>query len=103
MDNNSIETLTQAAAEARAKANELKAALTDTSSQEEQDAAAEAETAAVEAETALTDAQAAAADQSGGGAAGPKVGDTCQCSDGRTGTVHSYDEGLICIPNADQG
>ena len=32
-----------------------------------------------------------------------KAGDTCECPDGRTGTVHSYDEGLICIPNADQG
>ena len=32
-----------------------------------------------------------------------KAGDTCTCPDGRTGTVHSYDEGLICIPNADQG
>ena len=32
-----------------------------------------------------------------------KAGDSCVCPDGRTGTVHSYDEGLICIPNADQG
>jgi hypothetical protein len=38
-----------------------------------------------------------------GGAAEPKVGDQCVCPDGRRGTVHSYDEGLICIPNADQG
>ena len=32
-----------------------------------------------------------------------KAGDSCTCPDGRTGTVHSYDQGLICIPNADQG
>ena len=32
-----------------------------------------------------------------------RPGDTCVCPDGRTGTVHRFDEGLICIPNADQG
>jgi hypothetical protein len=32
-----------------------------------------------------------------------KAGDSCVCPDGRTGTVHGYDQGLICIPNADQG
>jgi hypothetical protein len=30
-------------------------------------------------------------------------GDVCTCPDGRTGTIHRFDEGLICIPNADQG
>lgn len=34
---------------------------------------------------------------------GLRVGDTCVCPDGRTGTVHSFDAGLICIPNQDQG
>jgi hypothetical protein len=32
-----------------------------------------------------------------------RPGDQCTCPDGRTGTVHRFDEGLICIPNADQG
>jgi hypothetical protein len=32
-------------------------------------------------------------------AAEPKAGDTCTCPDGRTGTLHSFDEGLICLPN----
>jgi hypothetical protein len=30
-------------------------------------------------------------------------GDECVCPDGRKGTVHSFDAGLICIPNHDQG
>ncbi len=30
-------------------------------------------------------------------------GDECVCPDGRKGTVHKFDNGLICIPNADQG
>jgi hypothetical protein len=34
---------------------------------------------------------------------GLHVGDQCTCPDGRKGTVHSFDAGLICIPNADQG
>jgi hypothetical protein len=34
---------------------------------------------------------------------GLRPGDPCKCPDGRTGTVHSFDAGLICIPNADQG
>jgi hypothetical protein len=25
------------------------------------------------------------------------------CPDGRKGTVHSFDSGLVCIPNHDQG
>ena len=32
-----------------------------------------------------------------------KAGDECTCPDGRKGTVHKFDEGLICIPNHDQG
>jgi hypothetical protein len=34
---------------------------------------------------------------------GLRAGDECVCPDGRKGTVHSFDAGLICIPNADQG
>ena len=31
-----------------------------------------------------------------------KAGDECVCPDGRKGTVHKFDNGLVCIPNADQ-
>jgi hypothetical protein len=34
---------------------------------------------------------------------GLRAGDACVCPDGRTGTVHQYDAGLICMPNQDQG
>jgi hypothetical protein len=34
---------------------------------------------------------------------GLRAGDECTCPDGRKGTVHSFDAGLICIPNAEQG
>jgi hypothetical protein len=34
---------------------------------------------------------------------GQRAGDECICPDGRKGTVHSFDAGLICIPNHDQG
>jgi hypothetical protein len=70
------------------------------------------ETAAVDtaqADTTATDTSATAttdASADAGGAAPEttvKAGDACTCPDGRTGTIHSYDEGLICIPNADQG
>ena len=66
---------------------------------------AQADTTATD--TSATDtAQATDASADAGGASSEttvKVGDSCVCPDGRTGTVHSYDEGLICIPNADQG
>jgi hypothetical protein len=34
---------------------------------------------------------------------GARQGDQCTCPDGRKGTVHKFDEGFVCIPNADQG
>jgi hypothetical protein len=34
---------------------------------------------------------------------GARPGEECTCPDGRKGTVHKFDEGLVCIPNADQG
>jgi hypothetical protein len=30
-------------------------------------------------------------------------GGECICPDGRKGTIHSFDAGLVCIPNEDQG
>lgn len=33
---------------------------------------------------------------------GARQGDECICPDGRKGTVHSFDSGLVCIPNHDQ-
>jgi hypothetical protein len=32
----------------------------------------------------------------------PKAGDACVCPDGRKGTIHSYDAGLLCVPNENQ-
>jgi hypothetical protein len=32
-----------------------------------------------------------------------RPGDECTCPDGRKGTVHKFDEGLVCIPNHEQG
>jgi hypothetical protein len=114
--------LQEAAVQARAKADELKAVITDASSDEEKAAAVDAETVATSAESAYADAKAkadaAALDQSNGGAggtspdadasrtdfvSGARAGDECLCPDGRKGTVHKFDEGLVCIPNADQG
>jgi hypothetical protein len=34
---------------------------------------------------------------------GARQGDECTCPDGRKGTVHSFDSGLVCIPNHEQG
>ena len=50
-------------------------------------------------DTGATASQDAPADQSAGGAAEPKTGDPCVCPDGRKGTVHVLDEGLVCLPN----
>jgi len=30
-------------------------------------------------------------------------GGECTCPDGRKGTIHRFDAGLVCIPNHDQG
>jgi hypothetical protein len=131
--------LQETATQARAQADELTAALTDESSDEERDAATAAEQAATDAESALADAkakaeadaaaaaeaeakakaeaEAAAAAQGGAGAKqqptaeesrtgfvkNARPGDECVCPDGRKGTVHRFDEGLVCIPNHDQG
>jgi hypothetical protein len=97
-----LKALQDTAEQARAKANELKAALTDASTDEEKAAATDAEQAAIDAESAFADATAkAAADAAAqAGAAGqPKTGDPCTCPDGRAGTVHVLDEGLVCLPN----
>jgi hypothetical protein len=73
-----------------------------------------ADTAAVE--TAQADETAAAEDAGGAADAvvppanesrtdfvtGARPGDECTCPDGRKGTVHSFDSGLVCIPNHDQ-
>jgi hypothetical protein len=116
-----LKALQDTALQARAKADELKAALTDASSDEERAAEAEAEKAATEAESAFADAKAKAdeeaaaqgdavaaetpadADESRTGfVTGARPGDVCTCPDGRKGTVHSFDSGLVCIPNHDQ-
>jgi hypothetical protein len=134
-----LNALQETATQARAKADELKAALTDESStlEEDQAAAAQADTDATAAESAFAEAKAKAdadaeaqakadADAAAAAAAaqnadttdttatddasrtgfaekGLRAGDACICPDGRAGTVHQYDAGLICMPNQDQG
>jgi hypothetical protein len=78
-----------------------------------QEASEATDTAAAEAEQP---ADAAAADAGGaaeetpdanesrtGFVTGARPGDECTCPDGRKGTVHSFDSGLVCIPNHEQG
>jgi hypothetical protein len=72
----------------------------DTTATAQADATTATDTSATDTAQA-TDASADAGDAPS--EATVKAGDSCVCPDGRTGTVHSYDEGLICIPNADQG
>lgn len=120
-----LNTLRETATQARAKADELKAALTDESSKEDKAAAEQADTDATAAESAFAEAKAkadadaaeAAAQGAGGkkdedtgdssrtgyAAKGLRAGDACICPDGRKGTVHQYDAGLICMPNEVQG
>jgi hypothetical protein len=56
---------------------------------------ASTDTSATDTAQADTDASADAGDA----AEQPKAGDPCTCPDGRAGTLHSFDEGLICLPN----
>jgi hypothetical protein len=61
---------------------------------------AQADTASTD--TSATDtaqADAGASADAGGAAGQPKTGDSCVCPDGRPGTVHVLDEGLVCLPN----
>ncbi len=111
--------LQETAIQARAKADELTAALTDKSSDKELAAAEKAEKAAVNAENEYADAKAKAdadaAAQSDAGAeqtpdasrtvfvSNARAGDQCICPDGRKGTVHKFDAGFVCIPNHEQG
>ena len=59
------------------------------------------ETTNVEAGSETSGEQAAEPDASRTGYAekGLKAGDACVCPDGRKGTVHRFDAGLICLPN----
>jgi hypothetical protein len=122
-----LNALQETAVQARTKSDEQNAALTDASSDQERAAAADANNVATAAESTYADAKAQAeadaAARGGGGAEnknesgipdanksrtgyadeGLHAGDACVCPDGRKGTVHKFDQGLICIPNADQG
>lgn len=46
-----------------------------------------------------TDAPDPNASRTGFAEPGLKTGDPCTCPDGRPGTVHRFDAGLICLPN----
>jgi hypothetical protein len=92
-----LNVLQETATQARAKADELKAALTDQSSKRERTAAENAEADAVKAEAAYADATAKAEAAAQGGDAQPKVGDPCTNADGVTGTWQQAPEGMICV------
>ena len=96
-----LKALQATAEQARAKANELQAALTPASTDEEKAAATEAEQAAVDAKSAFDEATAKAdADAAAqGGGAEPKAGDACTCPDGRPGTLNDQEGTLVCLAN----
>lgn len=90
--------LQDTATQARAKADELKAALTDDSSDEDKEAAAQAETDATTAESAFADAKAKAdADAAAQGDDAPKVGDVCTLPDETEGVLAEQDGKLVCV------
>ena len=55
------------------------------------------------AETTVAPSEVTDASRTGFADKGLRAGDACVCPDGRNGTVHQYDAGLICMPNQDQG
>jgi hypothetical protein len=99
------------AAEALTAATTAETAFTEAKAKADAEAAqaaqAEAEAKAkADAEAAAQqtkDAADADASRTGYADRGLRAGDPCICPDGRKGTVHSFDAGLISIPNAEQG
>jgi hypothetical protein len=93
--------LQDTATQARAKADELKAALTEESSTFDDDktAAAQADTDATAAESAFADAKAKAdADAAAAqGGAVEKAGDVCTLPDGTEGVLADQDGALVCV------
>jgi hypothetical protein len=80
----------------------------ETSQEETTETAAEtteqsAETAQDAGGAAETETAADANESRTGFVTGARPGDECVCPDGRKGTVHSFDSGLVCIPNHEQG
>ena len=88
-----------------AQADTAETTATDTSATETATAATDASAVAGGAAQETQTAAATDAEQSRTGYAdtGLRAGDECVCPDGRKGTVYSFDAGLICIPNHDQG
>jgi hypothetical protein len=89
----SQEETTDTAAETTEKPEETAQDAGGAAEQNEADGSESAETAAPDANESRT----------GVAEKGLHAGDPCKCPDGRKGTVHSFDAGLICIPNSDQG
>ena len=83
------------------KASKAKAQAEPELQAEAQGASADQETTRPE-EAAAPEAGAEAS-RTGYAEPGLRAGDECVCPDGRKGTVHSFDAGLICIPNHEQG
>ena len=81
-------------------ATEVETAPAETPSETPQDAGDAPESAEPSETPATPDAEES---RTGFADKGLHAGDECTCPDGRKGTVHSFDAGLICIPNADQG
>lgn len=92
-----LNALQETATQARAKADELKNALTDNISKKERAAALDAEADAVEAEAAYADAKAEADAAAQGGDAQPKVGDPCTNADDVAGTWQQDGDGMVCV------
>jgi len=98
--------LQDTATQARAKADELKAALTDASTDEEKAAAEQADQDATTAESAFAEAKAKADAEAGGaqgGDAQPKAGDACTTDQGLNGTLTEQDGALVCVVNVVEG
>jgi uncharacterized membrane protein YqiK len=94
-----LTTLQTTATEAKAKADELKAALTEASTDEDRAAATTAEDAAVAAEAAFAEAKAKADAEAGDGSGEvtPKAGDVCTLEDGTEGVqTEQADGSLVC-------
>ncbi|HEX3861294.1 MAG TPA: hypothetical protein VHY35_06330 [Stellaceae bacterium] len=102
-----------AAEKSEAAAVEAEAACADAKAKADAEAKAQADADAQAAADAKAKADAEAAAQTGaapnadgsrtGFVSGVRAGEECVCPDGRKGTVHKFDEGLVCIPNHDQG
>src|SRR4051812_44662099 len=95
---NSVDTGSKTSSEQAAETSQETAAAETTEASQEQ--SQETSTDAVGAANA---AAPAANESRTGFVSNARAGDECTCPDGRKGTVHKFDTGLVCIPNHEQG